>query len=116
MRRHIVQMHSDLEPPQEYKPLRDSLLGLPQCRHCKIKVTTRYMLKQHIEQRWCSAFDSEAADQTPICQREDVLERVTDQNWQSLLGDRPLCRELTHHCVLCQNWCAKTNGLETGTW
>ena len=64
MRRHVVRKHADQEPPEAYIPLRDSLQGLPQWRHCKIKVATRFMPKQHIEHRWYHAFDPEGEEQT----------------------------------------------------
>ena len=52
MRRRVVAMHSDRDSTPIYDHQRDSLNGMPQCRHCKLKVFSRYNLKQHIERNW----------------------------------------------------------------
>ena len=111
MRRRIAQQHADCEPKQTFEPLRDSLNGLPQCRHCRVKLSSQHMLQQHIERKHCRAFDPDAEAQRPVSQQEDVLDKVRENDWPALLSRVDLCNSLRHHCVLCNHWCAQTNGL-----
>ena len=111
MRAHISRQHSELDTPHSYQPLRDSLHGLPQCRHCQLKLSTRNMLRQHIERQWCYAFDPDAQVQQPLCQRDSTRDLLRQRDWPALLADRELCLSLVHNCGICQHWCSQTNSL-----
>ena len=111
MRNHVNRHHSELDLKHSYQPLRDSINGLPQCRHCQLKLSSRNMLRQHIEKNWCYAFDPSAQVQQPLCQQGATRALLRAQDWNALLADRDLCRSLVHHCGICQHWCAQSQSL-----
>ena len=111
MRLHVPKAHPDLDPQATFIPLRDSLNGLPQCRHCLLRLSSNTNLKLHIERKWCRTFDSHAQVPTLHSQDPDVRALLQTRDWMPLLGDESLCNSLKHHCGICQHWCAQTNSL-----
>ena len=111
MRAHVRKEHSDLDPKYTFVPLRDALNGMPQCRHCLLKLNDNLTMRYHIENHWCYAFDPDAQELQPLCQRPGTQELIRQQAWTELLQDEELCRSLVHNCGICQHWCAQSNSL-----
>ena len=111
LRRHIVAIHPDLDDRPNFVITRDAKHGMPQCRHCNRKLSSRFNLKLHIEQQWCTSFDPNLQEIEPLSAQPSVRHRILEGHWNTLLADRGLCRELAHHCCLCQTWCAQTKSL-----
>ena len=109
VRGHIVQQHPILEPTNIYQHSRNALDGLPQRGNFKLQETSGCLLKQHLERQCCRAFNPDAQVRQPVCQRENILEKVGKNEWQTLVANHETCLHLEHHCVLCQHWCAQTN-------
>ena len=111
MRAHITKEHKELDPVYVFEPLRDAIQGLPQCRHCLLKLSDTLILKQHIERQWCHAFDPDAKVNQPLCQSPAIQAQLRQQDWAALLSNEELCRSLVHNCGVCQQWCAQSNSL-----
>ena len=84
---------------------------MPQCRHCRTKLSTRYALIEHITKSYCPNFDPEADEQLPLCHQPQYQEALRDGDWPLLLADEALCQSLVQHCCICQQWHALTRSL-----
>ena len=111
MRLHVTKEHPDQDPQATFVPLRNSLNGLPQCRHCLLKLSSNTNLRLHIERKRCQSYNAQAQVVTLRSQDLDVRALLQTRDWQALLQDAPLCNSLVHHCGICQHWCAQTNSL-----
>ena len=111
LRRHLAMQHPQIEEMPVFDPLRDSLHGLPQCRHCDLKLFSRSSLKLHIEKKWCTKFDAQAVSAEPVSTSEFVKQPVLTESWRILLNDRDLCSRLANHCCLCNQWCSAAKGI-----
>ena len=98
--------------------------GLPICALCHREFHLWTNLEKHITTGQCQGVAEgqalqavqQVADldlqQQPVACRAELMRRIREEGWQSLLKDKPLCSLLQSHCPLCHQWAATASGLK----
>ena len=109
-RRHLVHEHgiAVLQGP-ELNIARDTIDGRPTCRHCGVAFISWQNMRYHIQSSSCPGMNCTKAPPLILQQhRRRLLDIYDAGDLQLLKEDGNLCTFLTHRCVLCGYWAART--------
>ena len=113
LRRHVRAMHSEIIPSKMVFDVRkDSLGGLPTCRHCKMEFRKWQGLRKHIENQVCNALSRDTStqivpyrdDDIPLVQTQELLDLIETQGTVAVAEYDGWCDRLRQYCCICNQW------------
>ena len=110
LRRHLVHVHGiAVQQGPPLKISRDTIEGRPICRHCGVAFISWQNMRHHISSLSCPALELTKAPPVVLTQhRRRLLDIYDTGDLQLLREDGMLTTFLTHRCILCGYWAAKT--------
>ena len=110
LHRHLIHVHGiAVHQGPTLSIARDTIGGRTICRHCGVAFISWQNLKYHIQSGSCPGLDPTKAPPVILQQHKRRLLDIYDSgDLQLLKEDGNLTNFLTHRCVLCGYWAART--------